>query len=123
MRLTWPAKNTASDNAIADYDIAEGNSYGPIVSAAAGNLSLAGNGDQPWANFSLTCPTWCRDADLDTFADANSRIRYCAQPSGYVTDCTDCDDTNAAIRPGATEICNGVDDDCDQVIDEGCPPP
>jgi parallel beta-helix repeat protein len=115
--------NTAADNRVADYDIAAGNSYGPIVSAAAGNLSMANGGDQPTANFSLTCPTWCRDADADTFGDPNATARSCTQPTGYVSDCTDCDDTNAAIRPGATEICNGVDDDCDQTIDEGCPPP
>ena len=33
-------------------------------------------------------------------------------------ECEDCDDANAAVRPGATEFCNGVDDDCDMEIDE-----
>ncbi len=32
----------------------------------------------------------------------------------------DCDDSNASIHPGAEEKCNGVDDDCDNVVDEGC---
>jgi len=31
----------------------------------------------------------------------------------------DCDDTNAAVNPGAAEECNGVDDDCVGGIDDG----
>ncbi|QAT86604.1 putative lipoprotein [Corallococcus coralloides] len=31
---------------------------------------------------------------------------------------SDCDDTRADVHPGATERCNGVDDDCDNAVDE-----
>jgi Putative metal-binding motif/FG-GAP-like repeat/FG-GAP repeat len=54
------------------------------------------------------------DADSDAYGDPNSLTLSCSALTGYVTDGTDCDDTNAAINPGATEITgNSVDENCD----------
>jgi len=53
------------------------------------------------------------DLDGDGFGDAAGAQWACAQPSGTVTDKSDCNDRNAAIFPGAAEVCNGEDDDCD----------
>ncbi|HUM47704.1 MAG TPA: MopE-related protein, partial [Chitinophagales bacterium] len=59
------------------------------------------------------------DTDNDSFGNADSTMNACAAPSGYVTDSTDCDDTNPEVFPGAPEILpNGIDDDCDGYIDE-----
>ena len=62
--------------------------------------------------------TWYADTDTDGYGDASSSDIDCDQPSGYVADNTDCDDTVATTYPGADEYCNGVDDDCDGTIDE-----
>jgi hypothetical protein len=59
--------------------------------------------------------TYYRDADGDGYGTASdTKISNCTPPAGYVKDNTDCNDANAAINPGATEVCgNQIDDNCD----------
>jgi hypothetical protein len=61
------------------------------------------------------------DTDADGYGDAGSVISACTAPSGHVADATDCDDTEAAVNPGAAEICNELDDDCDGLTDDEDP--
>ena len=60
------------------------------------------------------------DADGDGYGNIAVTIEACAAPAGYVKDSTDCNDGNTAVHPGATEVCNGIDDNCNGNIDEGC---
>jgi hypothetical protein len=63
--------------------------------------------------------TWYADTDSDGYGDPAVTLEACGATDGYVTDNTDCDDTNASIHPGATETCNGLDDNCVDGMDEG----
>ncbi len=59
------------------------------------------------------------DRDLDGHGDANTTAMLCRAEAGYVDNFTDCDDTNREIYPGAPELCDGLDNNCDGQIDEG----
>ena len=58
-----------------------------------------------------------RDGDGDGFGDPSVLVEACTAPAGYVVNAADCDDAHAAIHPGAAEICDTVDNDCDGAVD------
>jgi hypothetical protein len=66
--------------------------------------------------------TWYPDADGDTYGDGDNPLTVCDRPAGYVRNTLDCDDSSAAIKPGAAEVCeDGIDQDCDSLgRDVGC---
>ena len=63
--------------------------------------------------------TYYKDNDEDGYGDPNNSVEDYTPPSGYVDNSGDCDDTNSNIYPGAPELIDGIDNDCDGVIDGG----
>ncbi len=74
-----------------------------------------GTVDEPDAS---DASSWYADHDGDGYGDAADSSVSCEPSTGRVADASDCDDGDPAISPAATEECNGVDDDCDGVVDE-----
>ncbi|GMV42515.1 MAG: hypothetical protein AMXMBFR64_42310 [Myxococcales bacterium] len=65
--------------------------------------------------------TFYIDNDQDGFGAGFNSKEACAAPPGYVASGGDCNDFNGAINPGAPEQCNGIDDNCNGLADEGLP--
>ncbi|MCP3136947.1 putative metal-binding motif-containing protein [Pyxidicoccus xibeiensis] len=86
-----------------------------------------GDGYVPTANGGTDCDDttrditqrrYYRDGDADGVG-AGAVVFACNLPAGHALSNTDCNDAVATIRPGGTEACNEVDDNCDGRTDEG----
>jgi hypothetical protein len=99
-----------------------------------GNSSVTYTGCIPPANYVLNntdCndnssatvgpTTYYIDVDNDGYGSAtDTGLVSCTNPgAGYVTTNTDCDDAENTVFPGAPEICDGLDNDCVNGIDDG----
>ncbi|HEX2871457.1 MAG TPA: putative metal-binding motif-containing protein [Polyangiaceae bacterium] len=69
-----------------------------------------------------SCGSFYLDADKDGYRANGAVAKFCGSAkTGYVAVASskgdDCDDANVDINPGATEICDGIDNDCDGKLD------
>lgn len=68
------------------------------------------------------------DADGDGVSDGVNYViaSQCAVPEApwmnWVEGPYDCNDLDPSVHPGAPETCDSLDNDCDGVVDEDCPP-
>jgi predicted outer membrane repeat protein len=67
--------------------------------------------------------TFYFDLDGDGYGLSTVSVEACDAPNGYVADNTDCDDNKASVNPGAVEICDGLDNDCNTAVDDNVPNP
>ena len=61
--------------------------------------------------------TWYFDGDNDGFGDTYVTLVDCVIPPGYALLDGDCDDEDPGVNPGVDERCNGLDEDCDGLVD------
>lgn len=144
-RLALAVVFVCSSGCLAPFDIT-----GPYACAADGTCSNGLTCDNgvcckpggtpacPTLPIDGTCPTgapqrFYRDDDGDGFGTGSVRL-FCALPQRepwarevldagrVVLDCNDDADGGAAISPSARERCNGLDDDCNGLVDEGLLP-
>jgi predicted outer membrane repeat protein len=130
---TAPYKVQLPDGGIVDYeDYMDGSGFRIsnvlLENLCAGDydfLIVDANGcikevNTPYLDYLITTTTtYYADTDNDGYGDANNSIEACSQPSGYVPNSDDCDDTNDKIHPNGVEICDGIDNNCNGTIDEG----
>lgn len=96
-------------------------------SSSRGDIAL--DNLQFYGATSLGAPgfTFYVDADADGYGDDSQPVFTCLStpPTGFVAANGDCDDTNPALNPGAEEVaCNGVDENCNGMMDDlQLPPP
>ena len=73
------------------------------------------------ADDGYTISTWYPDADGDGYGDADHPgAPYCEDPGPpWLLDNTDCDDGEPTVYPGADEVWDDLDNDCDGTVDDG----
>ena len=97
-----------------------------LVFALSANNDGTSRGDGAGgANLSIVAgcagASYYLDQDADGYGTSDPAylvIRDCALPMGYASVSGDCDDFRASVHPGAPELCDGVDNNCDGRIDE-----
>ena len=81
------------------------------------------DGDCDDLNANITGPSlWYADADGDGFGDPLTEVESCQSDlldldKIYVDEGTDCDDDNPEVHPDMLESCDGVDNNCDDEVD------
>ncbi len=113
----YAVKNDAAGTYVVYFN--DNGTSNPTINTVATALVASNKAYRSIAFAPCTPSTWYADADADGYGALANTLSNCTQPYGYVSNSTDCDDAASASNPAASEICDGVDNDCVSGIDNG----
>lgn len=113
--------NDAID-AIPYYTDADGDGYGTALlgnacSGSAGQSATASDCDDSKTEIHPGASEI--DCTDPTDYNCDGSVMFADQDGDGTPACRDCDDQNGNAQPGGHETCNGVDEDCDGIVDNG----
>ena len=120
--ITWGCASSSilSVSSCGDYTSPAGISY-PNSGTYAESITNSAFCDSI-ITFDLTVTpstTYYTDADNDGFGDDATATELCVDPgTGFSLTGGDCDDQDETINPNASDICDGLDNDCDGIFEE-----
>ncbi len=98
-----------------DCDDKDGSAHPAALEACNGRDDNCNGQVDEW-----TYDTCYRDRDEDGWGSLEA-MPSCDCPEGWAPVAGDCNDSGASVHPEASEVCNGLDDDCNGLVDDGLP--
>ena len=122
------ADGSAEDGVSATVD-ADGDGYGDDVDCGASSTAIHPGAPEVCDGIDNDCDgavdedatdaqIWYPDSDGDHYGAPEAPIVACDAPAGSVTLADDCNDKRVDVYPGAVEVCDAEDQDCDGLIDD-----
>jgi cysteine-rich repeat protein len=109
----------APGNDLAQIEVCDANQVDDDCDGGADDLDPDGSPN--------TAPRWFADVDEDGFGNPSTTLKRCIPPSGYVSNGLDCDDApsgcGALCYPGRDDVCDGLDNDCNDTTEDGSADP
>jgi streptogramin lyase len=107
------------ESAVADGGVEDGGGGTTDVGVIDRDTDLGADADAGSDAEACEEQTWWPDNDGDNVgAIGGEPVRACEQPDRYAPTSGDCDDDDAFVFPGAGELCDDVDNNCDGRTDE-----